>query len=458
MQNYKQISTNNLSEVIGPIEKGKVILIAGNPGAGKTIMASKISLDEIVKNDGSVLYLNLSEVKNEYFKNMKSLGVDFEKLENEKKFYFMEGITLVNKDSIYELLNQILSYSDKYKVSMVVIDSITPIFQAFGNKVEVRELIHNFFYRLSKLSNRTLILTEEIPYGEEKFGYGVEEFIVDIIIQLKTLNVKGRIVRLMEIKKFRGSNVSISDIPFRIKTGNLVSILYFKNYNQTAPSNLYTIAIGNTGLNFYKGSQNLIMLDPKIDREGLTIFGFYGAKLGTPYLQSGYEKTIIRVLSNDMDEFKNKLDECINSLPFERSAIENIRKSNYVLGMDLHSMSLNDYFDELIEQEEKIKPSIVIDLTLDLAYNLIGDEQLFKMLQLGLINKRLTNGITGFYIVNGKYKNIYDFPLISIYDNVAYVMRTKTNRILFKPVKMKFRLFTSESFIIDKEMIGKCNL
>ncbi|AFZ70080.1 RecA-superfamily ATPase possibly involved in signal transduction [Caldisphaera lagunensis DSM 15908] len=458
MQEYQGNSTTSLSNFIGPIKKGNVILIVGNPGAGKTIIASKLSLDEIVNNGGSVLYLNMSEVKKDYFKNLKILGVDFEKLENENKFYYIEGITLVNKDSVYELLNQILSYSEKYNVSMVVIDSVTPIFQAFGNEVEVRELIHNFFYRLSKLSNKTLILTEEIPYGEEKFGYGVEEFIVDVIIQLKVLNVKGRIVRVMEIKKFRGSDISIGDIPFRIKSGELISLLYFKTHNQKSSDTIYKVGLGDATFAFYKGTQNLIMVDPKIDREGLIFLGIYGALLGNPFLQSGKEKTIIRVISSDIDKFKKKLNECLNSMSLGKDVIENIMNNIYVLGMDLDIFSLNDYFDVINEQEENIKPAIIIDLTLDLAYNLLGDQQLFNMLQLNLINKRSSNSITGLYIVNGKYKDIYSFPLVSLYDNIAYVKHYKNSGILVKPVKMEYRLFTLESFVINKEMVGKCEL
>jgi circadian clock protein KaiC len=460
MQKINQILTynNGFKDIFNQVERGGLILIAGNPGTGKTIMASKFIYEEIANNNGIALYVSLTESKSEFLKNLKNLGIDFEKFENERKFYYLEVITLTKKEYINDLLDQIISYAEKYNASIVVIDSISPIFQAFSNKIEVRELIHNLFYRLSKLSKRKLVITEEVPYGTQNFGFGVEEFIVDAIIYLKAFNIKGRIVRLAEIKKFRGSDLSLMDIPFRIKPIELISMPRIINYGQRTSKELIIVNLGKLKYEFYKGSQNLILVNPSICKDALTIVGMLGAIVGTPYLRTGSGKTIIRIQSHLVDDFKQNIEKCFSSLQFEKNMIEIILSNIFIIPVNITKLSMVDYFDEINEQEEKIKPSIIIDLTLDSAYGLISDKEIFSYLQLNLINRRSSNNITGIYLINGLYKDLSKFPLYFMYDNIVYVRSYKNKGLIIKPIKIRFSLLPKSKSILYADNLNVCNI
>src|SRR4026208_1990639 len=88
----------------GGIPKGFTILVAGNPGTGKTILTSHF-LYEGLKNGESSIYVSFSESKNQYYSNTVRFDMDFKKFENGGKniFTFLD-FTSVNKDGIQDAL------------------------------------------------------------------------------------------------------------------------------------------------------------------------------------------------------------------------------------------------------------------------------------------------------------------------------------------------------------------
>ena len=71
---YKEI-------VEGGFPPGAVVIIAGEPGTGKTIFASSIVYDAL-KNGKKAIYVSFNEPREDYFRCMKSLGMDFEDFES----------------------------------------------------------------------------------------------------------------------------------------------------------------------------------------------------------------------------------------------------------------------------------------------------------------------------------------------------------------------------------------
>ncbi|AFZ69950.1 RecA-superfamily ATPase possibly involved in signal transduction [Caldisphaera lagunensis DSM 15908] len=273
-----------LDNLLNNIEQGNVILIAGNPGAGKTTFASKIAYENMKKYNSKTIYISFIEGKNEFFRNMKSLGLDFNEFENKGLFNFLEEITFTNKEMIPDLLNQFIDIIDKINAKILIIDSITSLIQLSHSIIHLREILHNFLYRISKTKGITSILIEEIPYGSEKIGIGIEEFLVDTIILLKAINLKGKIVRVAEIRKARRSNISLTTIPFIIKYDKAISLLYPKKFNRVAKHKIIKIVLDNNDFYIDTGSQNLIIVHPKINPFSLASLIILGTLIGTPSL------------------------------------------------------------------------------------------------------------------------------------------------------------------------------
>ncbi|MGC8573506.1 MAG: RAD55 family ATPase [Caldisphaera sp.] len=456
-QNNKFIlGVEELNEIADKIDLGYVILIAGNPGTGKTIGASKILYENMTKLGIKTIYVSFVETKSEYYKNLKRLGLDMEELEKKGLFTYLEEITFLNKDLIPDILNQILNTVEQTGAKIIVIDSISPLLQVTENIISLREILHNFFYRLSKIKGITTILIQEVPYGNENIGFGVEEFLVDAVIFLKTVQIKGRSIRIMEIKKARGSDVSLVSIPFIIRKDKGISVLYPKNVKEKRSNKLINVVVGNNSFTVSLGSQNLIIANPKIDIQALASLIIVGAVAGTPNLSENIRrKTIIRMMSYTAEEFSSQIKNCLLNAGIDKNKVDELLKSYIIDGIDVNKYSLTEYFDHVKEIEEMEKPAFVLNIGLDAIIQLLADNEIYPRLELDAMIRRINNNITTLYLMNGNIKDYYSIPLGEEYDNVWYFYPYKENRLIIKPFRLKMKIFASEKYTINLSSI-KC--
>jgi circadian clock protein KaiC len=67
----------------------------------------------------------------------------------------------------------------------LVLDSFSAISLAFEYQSEARNVIHVLLGKIMRSEGITSLLVIEIPHGRENMGYGIEESVVDGIIQLE---------------------------------------------------------------------------------------------------------------------------------------------------------------------------------------------------------------------------------------------------------------------------------
>ena len=195
-------------------QEGSVILVAGEPGTGKTIFASQIVYNVMKKNKNNCIYVSFSENKTDYFKEMASIGMNFNDLENAGLFKFMDLVTVepkVIENEIELIMKEIISTSPKF----IIIDSVSALVQLMG-KEKTRIFLHTTLGRFIKAIGSIVLLIAEKPYGENKIGYGIEEFVVDGVIVLKMEKVKEANRRILEIKKMRGKEIKRPQYEFVI--------------------------------------------------------------------------------------------------------------------------------------------------------------------------------------------------------------------------------------------------
>ena len=103
---------------------------------------------------------------------------------NDQQFLFIESLTAKDPAELDLLVDKIVKSALKMGAKRVVIDSLTAMEVDFSSRKEIRAFLHNRLLRALKKANLTAIAIVDVPYGEEKIGSGIEEFVFDGILQL----------------------------------------------------------------------------------------------------------------------------------------------------------------------------------------------------------------------------------------------------------------------------------
>lgn len=210
---------SGLDEVLGGgFPRGSLIVLAGNPGTGKTILSAVFIYNGAVDYGEKGIYVSFAENREAFFSNMLGLGLDFEKLEREDKFRFLDMVT-AKVEAAPEILEMILNEVSRMGARRLVIDSFSAMAQAFKDPHEARVILHTILSRITRLMGCTTILIVEMPYGDNRIGLGIEEFIADGIILLRRSKLSGRDLRDLEVLKMRGTPTVETRLIFTLKDG-----------------------------------------------------------------------------------------------------------------------------------------------------------------------------------------------------------------------------------------------
>ncbi|MEM2327017.1 MAG: ATPase domain-containing protein [Candidatus Bathyarchaeia archaeon] len=208
-----------LDEIIGGgFPRGSLIVLAGNPGTGKTIFSAFFLYNGIVNCGERGIYVSFAESRETFLGNMLSLGLDFEKLEEGGMFSFLDMVT-AREEAMPTVMETILNEVSRIGARRLVIDSFSAMAQAFKDPQDARIILHTVLSRITRLMGCTTILIVEAPYGENRMGLGIEEFVADGIILLRRTRLDGRLLRDLEILKMRGTPTPETQAVFTLKDG-----------------------------------------------------------------------------------------------------------------------------------------------------------------------------------------------------------------------------------------------
>lgn len=199
------------SLIEGGLPKGSLILLAGCPGAGKSTLSSQYLYDGAIKHGENGVYACFSETREKFMNNMLRFGWDFEKLEQEGKFSFLDLQTL-KEPGVQPTLDFIFSKVSDLGAKRLVIDSFTVLALAMKEKIDVRTLLH-LLYKLLQQSQCTTILITDSSWGQITIGSGVEEFVADGVILLSISLTGLEAKRTIFILKMRGTKHDLQHHP-----------------------------------------------------------------------------------------------------------------------------------------------------------------------------------------------------------------------------------------------------
>lgn len=206
--------------VAGGLPKGRISLICGGPGCGKTLMAAEFLVNGAEMFGEPGVFMAFEETEEDLTKNVASLGIDLQELIDQKKIYV--DYVYIERSEIEEtgeynlegLFIRLQSAIDYIGAKRVVLDTIETIFAGFANESVLRSEIRRLF-RWLKDRNITAIVTGE--RGEKALTrYGLEEYVSDCVILLDN-RVENKISnRIMRVVKYRGSSHGTDEYPFLI--------------------------------------------------------------------------------------------------------------------------------------------------------------------------------------------------------------------------------------------------
>ncbi len=215
-----------LDEVVGGLYYGQIVVVAGGPGTGKTVLAAKFVHEGARRFGDPGLYISTCESRDEFMAYMRGLGINFEDLEAKKMFKFVELLTPTSTEDLMVLSKALMQNALELKARRIVIDSFTP-YTLFRPPIEVRAIMHNALKPIARMMSAVMILVLDVPTGSDRIGAGVEEFIADCVILLRSeVNTMGRQRRVMRILKLRGKELMRVSYEFEISPEHVIRVLH----------------------------------------------------------------------------------------------------------------------------------------------------------------------------------------------------------------------------------------
>jgi len=211
----------------GGFPEGRVILVVGGPGTGKTVFCSQfLHWGTTNRKEGSV-YISLDENEPQFSRETLCFGWDFRQLENEGRFVFVDAsgvrrtpeqakvgrIPVGGKElGLVNLLDMIQTSVEKTKAHRVVLDSISGLAFRFPGIVEKRLAVLDIFDGLSN-TGATCLVTSEVRLKGQTRLVQPEEYLAHGVIDLQTLR-NG--IRQIQVVKMRETRIDTTPRPYTI--------------------------------------------------------------------------------------------------------------------------------------------------------------------------------------------------------------------------------------------------
>ncbi len=227
----------------GGFPEGRVILVTGGPGTGKTILCSEFLHYGASKQNDKVVYISLDEKKSHYTREMLNFGWDFKKLEQENRFGFIDAsnvrgipeearvgrLRIGGKElGIVNLLDMIDTAVKKVEARRVVLDSASGLIFRFPKIEERRLAMLDIVEGLIGTGATCLLTSEAASVGEER-RVQLEEYLSHGVIVLQTLRTGGRAIQIL---KMRETKVETIPRPYEI-TGTGIEVYAQQSVYQT---------------------------------------------------------------------------------------------------------------------------------------------------------------------------------------------------------------------------------
>jgi circadian clock protein KaiC len=201
----------------GGLERGSVMVLAGAPGTGKTVLAQQICFANATPEHRAVYYTTLSEPHSKLVRHLEQF--DFfttEALESRIEYLHLGDLIRTDQSDRMELLvNEVAGKAMEEQPVLVVIDSAKAL-RDFTGERKLRMAFYDLTSRLAHTDSALLLVGE---YTTAEMRTGVEFSLADSIVHLAYEPREPVDRRWLRVVKMRGSRHLEGKHTFRIGTG-----------------------------------------------------------------------------------------------------------------------------------------------------------------------------------------------------------------------------------------------
>jgi circadian clock protein KaiC len=198
----------------GGIPEGSTSLVMGGAGTGKTLLGMHFAIEGARRGEPCV-YFTLEETVDQLRAIGDSFGFDFTGLEKKELLHLR--YTAPVELSTDRFLNQARELVEAVNAKRAVLDSLSSISLGAVTERRYKELIYSLakYFRQQGVSLLATLEIGELLGTAKLSGHGVS-FAADNVIQLRYVEMEGRLERAISVIKARGVNLNTEVRPFRI--------------------------------------------------------------------------------------------------------------------------------------------------------------------------------------------------------------------------------------------------
>lgn len=209
----------------GGLPKGRVILITGAAGSGKTTLGMQFLYDGVTRFAENGLFVTLEEEKADLLVDMSRYGWKLDRLANQKKLAIVQSPIPFelsqSKVGIDTLLDNVHREAMAVDAKRLVFDSIASLGLPYEDPVALRRDVLRLGALFRELGCTTLLLTEMLEGETKVTRYGIEQFVAHGVISLHLTPT----YRAIQVVKMRGTNHDMGIHRLRItETGLVVAV------------------------------------------------------------------------------------------------------------------------------------------------------------------------------------------------------------------------------------------
>ncbi|MCP5503491.1 MAG: circadian clock protein KaiC [Leptospiraceae bacterium] len=385
-----QTGIKGLDEVLhGGIPQGRITMLKGSAGTGKTLLAIEILLKSAMLDKEPGVYISFENTVNQIMEDISSFGWNLSSPEMQKLLkidYF--GINDYESYSEGEISINVLGERvehllKKTNATKLVFDTLESLWDVVGDSKSFRWQFRNFLRRFTQ-QDITLIITSEQINGQSKYPF--DEFVSDCVIHLEQNIISEIVTRKLRIIKYRGTTHGLNAYPYIIsESGNYVYPITSLGLTHTASYDKISTGIPDLDVmlhgGIFRGSSVLISGTSGCGKS--SIAGFFAnqtCKTGEKCIYFAFEESEAQI-------FRNYNSIGINLEQWKDKGLLNIHATrSSTIGLEHHLL----FMFQLIE---KFQPQLVI---LDPVSNFISPDngESVKSFLVRMIDHLKDNNIT----------------------------------------------------------------
>lgn len=210
----------------GGLPRGRISLVAGSAGAGKTLLGLEFLVAGARKYGEPGVLVSFEESAEKVTLNVRSLGFDLDQLQRDGLLtvisFQVEPAEIISTGA-FDLEPLFLIIDDAIErigARRIVLDTVEVLFGAFGDDSTIRSEL-NRLARWLEERGMTAIMTGE--RGDRNLTrHGIEEYVTDCVIVLDHRVTEEISTRRLRVVKYRGSAHGTNEFPFLISARGFV--------------------------------------------------------------------------------------------------------------------------------------------------------------------------------------------------------------------------------------------